>query len=104
MASEPYSVAWQPDPEPDWHQARLKVRHDPPLRLGLIFGDVIHNLRSALDNLVCQLALLGSGDCAQTRGLLAFLTSTQATSRAISRTLVVTTQRKLSASPMWSSG
>lgn len=67
ISKDPHSVIWQTDPEAGWHQARFKVRLDPPLRLGLIFGDVIHNLRSALDNLVCQLALLGSGDCRRTQ-------------------------------------
>jgi hypothetical protein len=31
----------------------------PPLRLALIVGDIVHNLRSALDHLVFELAFLG---------------------------------------------
>jgi hypothetical protein len=33
------------------------VLHPPPLRIGVVIGDLIHNLRSALDHLVWQLVL-----------------------------------------------
>lgn len=33
----------------------------PPIRLGVLVGDVLHNLRSALDHLVWQLAIIGTG-------------------------------------------
>ena len=33
----------------------------PPARLGVVLGDVLHNLRSALDHLVWQLAMIGTG-------------------------------------------
>jgi hypothetical protein len=33
----------------------------PPSRLSVIVGDVLHNLRSALDHLVWQLAIIGTG-------------------------------------------
>lgn len=35
----------------------MKVREAPPLRWGIIVGEIVHNLRSALDHLVHQLAL-----------------------------------------------
>jgi len=35
----------------------MKVREDPPLRWGIVVGEIVHNLRSALDHLVHQLAL-----------------------------------------------
>ncbi len=40
------------------HVARARVSEQPPLRLGLILGDVLYQWRSALDNLVWQLVLL----------------------------------------------
>jgi hypothetical protein len=49
---------------------RFQVREAPPLRWGVILGDCVHNLRSALDHLICQLTLLDGGtmeDCAQTQ-------------------------------------
>lgn len=41
---------------------RFREREKPPVKLGLVFGDFIHNLRSALDNLACQLAYLGGAE------------------------------------------
>ena len=41
--------------------SRRRPPEDPPQRLGVIVGDILHNLRSALDHLVWQLAELGEG-------------------------------------------
>lgn len=49
---------------------RFQIREPPPLRWGVMLGDCVHNLRSALDHLVCQLTLLDGGtmeDCAKTQ-------------------------------------
>ena len=49
---------------------RFIVREAPPLRWALTLGDCVHNLRSSLDHLACQLTLLGGGsmeDCAKTQ-------------------------------------
>lgn len=49
---------------------RFQIREPPPMRWGVILGDCVHNLRSALDHLICQLTLLNGGtmdDCAQTQ-------------------------------------
>lgn len=46
---------------------RFQVREPPPLRWGVMLGDSVHNLRSALDHLIYQLTLLDGGtmeDCA----------------------------------------
>lgn len=59
-----------PDKDLDdgWQVLRFRVREEPPIQLGLILGDFIHNLRSALDNLVCQLAQLSSREgCERTQ-------------------------------------
>lgn len=41
---------------------RAKFAIDPPPSLGIIAGDAVHNMRSALDWLVCQLSLLNGAD------------------------------------------
>jgi hypothetical protein len=49
---------------------RFQVREKPPLRFGVMLGDCVHNLRSALDHLICQLTMLDGGtmaDCARTQ-------------------------------------
>ena len=59
---------------------RFQIREAPPLRWGVILGDCVHNLRSALDHLVCQLTLLDGGtmdDCAQTQFPIACKSETQ---------------------------
>jgi len=50
-----YRVEFEEDPEPHCYIVRLKVFKPVPLRLSVIFGEIIHNLRSALDHLVCRL-------------------------------------------------
>jgi hypothetical protein len=40
---------------------RFQVREEPPLRLGVILGDCLHNLRSALDHLAWQVTRLDGG-------------------------------------------
>lgn len=48
---------------------RFQVRREFPLRLGVILGDCIHNLRSALDHLICQVTLLDLPDGASSDGV-----------------------------------
>lgn len=58
------------DPEAwEWIE-RFQIREAPPLRFGVVLGDCLHNLRSALDHLICQLTLLEGGtmaDCEKTQ-------------------------------------
>lgn len=61
VKTDPYSVVNE-ERAADLDVARLSVREYPPLRLGLIFGDLLANWRSALDNLVYQLVLLNGCD------------------------------------------
>jgi hypothetical protein len=49
------------DPETKWHVVYAYVEEEPPDRLGVILGDVLHNIRSALDHLVWQLVILNGG-------------------------------------------
>lgn len=46
------------DTDSGWHLVYGVVEREPPPRLGIILGDVLHNVRSALDHLVWQLVLL----------------------------------------------
>lgn len=49
---------------------RFQIREEPPLRFGIMLGDCVHNLRSALDHLMCQVTMLDGGtidDCARTQ-------------------------------------
>ena len=41
---------------------RFQVRREMPLRWGVILGDCVHNLRSALDHLMWQVTSLGRRD------------------------------------------
>jgi hypothetical protein len=50
------------NPETGWHIVYGIVEEKPPERLGVILGDVLHNVRSALDHLVWQLVLLNGGE------------------------------------------
>lgn len=59
---EPHAIVPDDGLDEGWKVLRIRVREEPPVKLGLIFGDFVHNLRSALDNLVCQLARLGGAD------------------------------------------
>jgi hypothetical protein len=53
---QPYTIAVNEDFETGWQVIRFEC--DPlPLRIPAIAGDMFHNLRSSLDNLVWQLVL-----------------------------------------------
>jgi hypothetical protein len=66
--SKPYVVESEFEPDVTEYVVYIKPIRQPPLRLGLLLGDCAHNLRSALDHLVCQLASLnGPTDCATTQ-------------------------------------
>lgn len=66
--SEPYEVESEFDADVSEQVFKLKIVRQPPLRLGAILGDFAHNLRSALDHLICQLALLdGAASCDTTQ-------------------------------------
>jgi hypothetical protein len=53
--SEPYQVVTENDPETGDLVFKAKVSRQPPPYWGTIVGDIIHNLRSSLDLLVCEL-------------------------------------------------
>jgi hypothetical protein len=61
FATEPYARAIKDDPQTGERVCYLSVCKDVPLRVSIIAGDAIHNIRSALDYLAYQLVRVGSG-------------------------------------------
>jgi hypothetical protein len=53
------------DADCGWYIVYGIVKSPPPLRLGVIVGDVAHNARSALDHLVWQLVILNGATPSQ---------------------------------------
>ena len=58
IQSEPYLVDSKENPDPRYVDFYLTNIEAPPNEIGLVTGDVIHNLRSALDHLAYQLVLV----------------------------------------------
>src|SRR4051812_15728053 len=56
-ASEPFTHRTERHDDPPRIELWVEPVEPPPLRLGVLMGEFIHNLRSALDHLVWQLAL-----------------------------------------------
>jgi hypothetical protein len=53
-----------------WEWVEIFQAPQPPIRWGVMLGDCVHNLRSALDHLICQVAVLDGGtlgDCAESQ-------------------------------------
>jgi hypothetical protein len=68
--SHPYRFVTEVDPETGEGVVVVraeKADEQPPLDWGVTVGDIAHNLRSALDHLVCQLAMLDGADCGATQ-------------------------------------
>ncbi len=59
--SKPYRVETKRDPQTGQQIHYMASVADVPLAVSLIAGDAIHNLRSALDYLACQLVAIGTG-------------------------------------------
>ena len=58
IESTPYTIERDTEPHTGYHRFKVANLKTPPLQLGLIAGDVIHYLRSALDHLAYQLVLV----------------------------------------------
>jgi hypothetical protein len=50
--SDPYQIILDRDPETGHHLLRLRLREPIPEEVPLLIGDVVHNLRAALDNMI----------------------------------------------------
>jgi hypothetical protein len=69
---EPFVVDAYPlerrfDEETGWRTYHLRKTKEPPQRFGVIAGEITNLVRSSLDLLVYQLALIGGGDPGRTR-------------------------------------
>lgn len=53
--TRPYELIKEQDPKTGEDVYRMKVHKDVPFEIGGIIGDAVHNLRAALDLLVCDL-------------------------------------------------
>lgn len=62
MHGNPFRWVWDYDERRDQHLYRLEAPSPPPRKLGLIAADFFYNLRSSLDQLAWQLALLTTDD------------------------------------------
>lgn len=60
MGESPYEIVGQFEPERSEYVFRGRVTQPVPLVIGVIVGEIIHDVRSALDHLVWQLALLNT--------------------------------------------
>jgi len=56
--ANPYGLRIDTESDPPWRIGRIEVPDAPLTEWGVIVGDFAHNLRSALDHLVYQLAIL----------------------------------------------
>ena len=62
--SKPYEIVLKKDvPTAGRLSYRLQILKEPPAGWGPVIGDVLYNLRSALDHLACQLVIAGGGTC-----------------------------------------
>jgi hypothetical protein len=68
LRRDTYEIAQNFDPETGRVTLRFVVKHHPPAEWSVQIGEIVHNLRSALDHLACQLFLAGGGtDCDHTQ-------------------------------------
>src|ERR1041385_8956240 len=58
IETEPYVIETERNPQTGNYLFRVTKLQPPPHDIGLIAGDVAHNLRSALDHLAYQLVLV----------------------------------------------
>lgn len=61
-ASEPYSLSPEPGDKPDEVAYRLRIMQQTPAEISTVVGDVLHNLRSALDSVAYELAVQSKGE------------------------------------------
>ncbi|HEY7725359.1 MAG TPA: hypothetical protein VH880_08490, partial [Anaeromyxobacteraceae bacterium] len=62
LDAKPYVVSARRDPSTRGPTYFLASVADPPIQLSSIAGDVLHNLRSALDHLAYQLVMVAGHD------------------------------------------
>lgn len=68
LHSNPYSFSSEFEPESGYDLIKIHIEELPPLRWGVLLGDFVHNLRSALDHLVWQMVLAMGGTTSDATG------------------------------------
>ena len=61
LKEHPYRVYGELDAERRNKLVKVEIFQQPPAELGLLIGDCLHNMRSALDNLIYDLAIARRG-------------------------------------------
>lgn len=61
IADQPYGIRIEADPDPTCYLFYFEVRREIPMRMSVIAGDIVHNLRSALDHSIAALAYKHTG-------------------------------------------
>lgn len=61
LGEHPYFLVSKFDPQRGEHSVWIRPEGEPPAEIGLIVGDCLHNLRSALDSLVYDLGRVWKG-------------------------------------------
>jgi hypothetical protein len=77
LQREPYEMFTEEKPEVGEVAIKVRVKECVPLAWGAIVGDIAHNLRSALDQLICDLVIANEGKV--TRGTGFIITETRET-------------------------
>jgi hypothetical protein len=66
ISTKPYGLGFHTDMKASELVLTISIRRGPPPAIGLVIGDVVHNLAACLDHLVCALALKNGADCEKT--------------------------------------
>jgi hypothetical protein len=61
LETHPYQSVGEDDPQSGDRIVKFRLISESPPELAIVLGDAIHNLRSALDHLACQIVLAGGG-------------------------------------------
>jgi hypothetical protein len=56
LGTDAYTIAREKDPKTGYTLCRAKIKTEPPVELSLVAGDIVQNLRAALDHVVYALA------------------------------------------------
>lgn len=77
IARQDYVIPVVGKDKPDTGQYEFVVESIPetPLRWGVLVGDVVHNLRSALDHAVCAAVRLNGGNCEKPQSQFPFVST-----------------------------
>jgi hypothetical protein len=82
LFSNPYQFITDFDRAASAYVIRARVREEPPATLGVIVGDIVHNIRSALDHLACQFVLHSAGTPTRQTAFPMFIEKPETGSRA----------------------